>query len=339
MFINLIQYRNTILFALLSVLWGTSFVAISVGLEALPPLLFAALRYDIAGVLLLAYAAIAADQWRPHGKDEWLLVSIGGILVIGVHFAFLFIGQTYVTSGIAAIVLSTAPILTPLFAWVLLPDERVGISGAIGILLGLVGVALIASPDPSAVDGTAVGVLLLVLSAASFAFGAVLVKRLPARMELIPSQAWMMLIGAVSLHIGSPLRGEAGISTVVWNIETVISLLYLAIVAGAIGFVIYFDLLEEIGAIEISLVNYIVPVVAAVFGWLMLSESITGQTVSGFAVIFVGFVLLKWDTVSSQIIHIQARLSRGHSVENEYVDISAIQSENQTQRRSYPADD
>ncbi|WP_240729906.1 DMT family transporter [Halalkalirubrum salinum] len=323
---NLIQYRNLVLFALLSVFWGSSFVAISAGLETLPPLLFAAVRYDIAGAILLGYAIVAAEQWRPTSVSEWVLVTVGGLFVIGIHYALSFVGQTYVTSGVAAIVLSTTPILTPLFAWLLLTDERIGISGVIGTVVGLFGIVLIAAPEPGASEGTAIGVVLLVLSAASFAFGAVLLKRLPARMALAPSQAWMMLIGAAMLHGLSLGFGEPQFRAIAWTPVAVVSLAYLAIVASAIGFVIYFDLLDRIGAIEASLVNYAVPIVAAVVGWLLLGESITPATVLGFALIITGFVLVKSGRIFAGIVAVEARLSRGYAVEDEFLDAEAMAS-------------
>ncbi|XVH32507.1 DMT family transporter [Haloferacaceae archaeon DSL9] len=331
------KHHNLSLFALLAALWGTSFVAITVGLESLPPILFAALRYDIAGGLLLLYAVVARDQWRPRGRDEWTLAAVGGALVIGAHFALLFTGQQYVTSGMSAVIMSMTPVLTPLFAWFLLPDERLGLPGAVGVVFGLLGVALIASPDPGALDGTAVGVGLLILSAASFAFGAVLVKRLPASMPLVPSQAWMMLLGAASLHAVSTLRGEHGFAAIEWTPSAAASLLYLAVAAGAGGLLIYFHLLDRVGAVQTSLVNYTTPAVAALFGWAVLAEPITRSTILGFLVIVVGFALLKWTTIAARVVALAARLSRGYTVENEYVvDAEPL---NTTATRGVPADD
>lgn len=311
--------RNALLFTLLATVWGSAFVAIKAGLEVLPPLLFAALRYDVAGAALLGYALLSGGQWRPRGRDEWTLVGVGGALVIGAHFAFLFVGQQYVTSGMAAVVLSTTPVLTPLFAWVLLPNERLGPAGVVGLALGLLGVVLIASPDPNALDGTAYGTLLLALSAASFALGAVLVQRLPARMPLAPAQAWMMLLGAGLLHAGSVAFGEETVAAVSWTPDAVAGLFYLALVCGAGGFVVYFDLQERVGPVEISLVNYAVPVAAAGFGFALLDEPITAGTVVGFAVIALGFALLKGPTMYPFVVELHARYDRGYAVENEYL--------------------
>ncbi|WP_416840314.1 DMT family transporter [Haloferax sp. DFSO52] len=285
-------HRNLALFVTLAVLWGTSFIAIEVGLEVLPPALFAALRYDVAGAVLFVYGLLAAEDWRPRGRDEWVVVGVGAALLIGAHFALLFSGQRYVTSGVAAIVLSLSPILTPLFAWSMLPEERLDAGGFLGVGFGLVGTVVIALSSGS-VGGQLLGVVLLFLAAISWAFGTVLVKRLPGNPPVVAMQSWMMLLGAGLLHVVSPVLGEPGLATVEWSPLVVGALLFLAVLCSAAGFIIYFVLLERIGAIEINLVSYAVPIVAALSGWAFLGEEIGISTVAGFAFILTGFALMK----------------------------------------------
>lgn len=299
-------HRNVGLFALLAVLWGTSFMAIEVGLEVLPPALFAALRYDIAGLVLFGYALVAAEDWRPRGRDEWVVVFVGGALLIGVHFTLLFSGQRYVTSGVAAIVLSLSPVLTPLFAWTMLPEERLDFFGFLGVFLGLVGTVVIAVSSGS-VGGQLLGVVLLFLAAASWAFGSVLVKRLPGNPPVAPMQAWMMLLGSGMLHAVSPLLGEPGLAQVAWSPLVVGALLFLAVLCSAVGFIIYFVLLDRIGAVEISLVSYAVPVVAAVSGWAVLGENIGPATITGFLFILAGFAFMKHNALAPVVRDIGVR--------------------------------
>lgn len=300
--------RNLGLFVALAFVWGTSFIAIKAGLDYLPPVLFAAFRYDIAGVVLLAYALVTGGQWRPSSRREWKFILVSGALLIGVHFAFLFSGQQYVSSGIAAIVLSLTPVLTPLFAWLVLTDERLNAPGALGTVLSLAGVVVIAQPDPSNLGTEFYGIVLLFLAAASFAFGSVLTQRMPVTLPLVPMQGWIMVLGALMLHALSPLLGESP-ATVQWTLESVLALAYLALVAGIGGFLIYFDLLSELGPIEISLVNYAVPIVAALAGWAVLGEELTGTTVTGFLVILLGFALVKWETVRRKGVVLRRRVA------------------------------
>ena len=87
------RFRNAILFTALAVAWGSAFTAIKTGLEFFPPVLFAAFRYDIAGVLMLGYAVYVTDRWIPRSRNEWVLVGIGGAFMIAAYHAFLFIGE------------------------------------------------------------------------------------------------------------------------------------------------------------------------------------------------------------------------------------------------------
>ncbi|WP_135828486.1 DMT family transporter [Halorussus halobius] len=294
---NLRSHADIGLFVGLAAVWGTAYLAIEVGLATAPPVTFAALRYDVAGLVLLAVAGVLAvrrgNRLLPRTRDEWTLVGVGGLLVIGVHFALLFAGQRYVSGGVASVVMSLTPVLTPLFALGLLPDERPDARQAVGVVLGLVGVGIVARPDPSG-GATAVGVGLLVLSAASFALGSVLTRRYESGLSVVAAQAWTMLVGAVVLDllvVGLP--GES-FGRVVATPALVGALAYLSVVASVGGFVAYFRLLDRFGPNEATLVSYAVPMFAALSEWLVLGETVTATTVAGFAVIACGFAAIKW---------------------------------------------
>ncbi|WP_231183897.1 EamA family transporter [Haladaptatus sp. DYF46] len=288
------RYRNAVLFALLAVVWGSSFVAIETGLRTLPPVLFAALRYDIAGGILLTVVAVLGFrrddfQWRPATRTDWTLVGVGGVFMFGLYLALFFTGQQYVTSGVGAVVLSLKPVATPVFALALLPNERFDALEIGGILLALLGVVVVA--DPTSLGGSTVGVGLLLVGSLVFAFASVVTQRLRTTLPALSQQAWMMAVGALVLHATSAaVRGWPSVSL---TRSAAVSLVYLAVVASIGGYLIYFDLLGRIGANEVNLVNYAVPVVATVFGALLLGEPITDATITGFLVIVAGFVLLK----------------------------------------------
>ncbi|WP_458189808.1 DMT family transporter [Haladaptatus sp. NG-WS-4] len=297
------KYRNVALFSLLATIWGSSFVAIETGLRAFPPVLFAALRYDVASVvLLLVVAALGLRwddfQWRPTTRTDWAHVSVGGVFIFGLYLALVFTGQQYVTSGVAAVVLSLKPVVTPLFALSLLPNERFDRLEVAGVLLALVGVVVVA--NPTSLGGTALGVGLLFVAALVFALASVLTQRIRTTIPTLTQQAWMMAVGALFLHATS--AAIRGWPTVSFSPLALASLAYLAFVVSLAGYFIYFDLLERLGASEVNLVNYVVPVVATLFGWLLLGEPITDTTVLGFLVILAGFVLLKWGTLKRGVV-------------------------------------
>jgi O-acetylserine/cysteine efflux transporter len=310
---NTSKLQNVGLFLVVALVWGASFPAITVGLESLPPVLFAALRYDIAAVLLFGYVAYTGVAWRPTTYDDWTLILVGGVLLVGAHFALLFSGQQYVTGGVASIVMSLSPVLTPVFALALLPNERLGAMGVLGLLFGLLGVGIIAQPGPEALAGGQLyGVMLLVASAMSFALGAVLTVRMQTTLPMLPLQAWMMTVGALFLHLTSAIHPGETISSVTWSAEALGAVVFLAVFASAVGYLAYFDLQERVGPIETSLVNYATPIIATTMGWALLGESVTETTVLGFAVIAFGFWLCKWSTFTWQLSGLADRMRYPH---------------------------
>jgi drug/metabolite transporter (DMT)-like permease len=284
--------RSVAPFLLLATLWGLSFPAISVGLDALPPVLFAAFRYDVAAVILLSAVAVRATgwSWLPSTRADSVAVAGGGLFLIAGN-GFLFLGQQTVPSGVAAIIQGLVPIATVLWALVLLPEERVSAVGAVGIVVGFLGVALVIRPDPAnLLTADLVGKLLICVQVTFVALGGVVVQRADADIGGTTLAGWSMAVGGVVLHtaslgLGEPLTVPVGLALA--------AVAYLGVFATAIAFFLYFRLLARYGATETSLVGYVVPVVATLAGVVLLDERITVASLVGFAVIFVGFLLLK----------------------------------------------
>lgn len=280
-------------FVLLASLWGTSFVAIDVGLAYFPPILFAAVRYGAAGLLVLGYAAVATDRWRPRGRDEWLGVAVGGLLIIAAYHGLLYLGQQAIPGAIASVVASLSPVLTAVFASALLADERLKPTGAVGFVLGLIGVVVVADPDPSNLaSANAVGIGLVFAGVSAFALGSVLTRPIRTDLPVESMQAWTMLVGGAALAGWSGLRAES-LAAVEWTAPALASLSYLTVFSGAVAFLLYFDLLDSIGPAELNLIGYLEPVVATVMSWLVLGHVIDAPTVAGFLAIFAGFVVIK----------------------------------------------
>ncbi len=287
-------------------------MAIKVGLDYFPPVLFAAIRYDVAGVLMLAYAIYATDRWLPKTRAEWKLVLVGGALMIAGYHAFLFVGELETTSAVAAIIVSLSPVLTTGFARVFLPSERLEPSGIAGLFLGLVGVAILSQPNPNnLLADDFVGKILVLLAALSFALGSVLSRRIDADLPIETMEAWSMVLGALMMHGISIARPSESFVAIEWTPEAILALVYLSIAASAIGFLVYFDLLERLGPIEINLVSYVAPIFAAISGFFFLDETITPITAFGFLVIFAGFCLLKRRAISRELPRIMGVFSSG----------------------------
>jgi drug/metabolite transporter (DMT)-like permease len=295
--------RHLLLFALASLLFGGTFVAAKAGLAYFPPLLFVALRFDVAAVVLGAYvlSRTPRSELLPSSLRDVAAILATGVFVIGLANAFLFVGQAHVTSGVAAVVFSLNPILTPVFAMLLLPDERLSPRGAVGLFVGLVGVALVVGADPSnLLGGDALWKGVVFAGAMAGALGTVLIRWADASLSSTVRTAWALPVSALLTHAGSIVSGESP-ATVTWTPEAVVALAYVGVFAGAAAYLTYFGLLDAVGPIHGNLVFYVVPVVATLGGWALLGESVSPSTLTGFAVVFTGFVVLAGDSLLDEL--------------------------------------
>ncbi len=295
-------HRRTLgVFVLVSIFFGGTFVAAKAGQAYVPPLLLVALRFDIAAVVLLGYVALTVrDQpLVPQTRGDVIGIVAAGVFAIGLSNGLLFVGQGSVSSGVGAILFALVPIFAPLFASVLLTDERLSIAGALGTLIGLVGVGVVMGVTPTALLSTLnAGALLILAGAVSLALGTVLIRRTEPTLSSTVRTAWALPISAAMLHALSAGMGESA-ATIEWTFGAVLALGYLSIVAGAIAYIAYFDLLDDVGATHSSLVFYASPVVATLFGWLLLGEPLSTATVAGFAIVVVGFVIIAHESLTS----------------------------------------
>src|SRR2546426_4305189 len=189
----------TLLF--LGVLWGTAFVFITVGLKSFSPLLLVALRFDIPGLLMLGIAGVRhRGSLRPRGRAQWSAIGIAAVLNVTGYHALLFIGQEHTAAGLAAIIVAMNPVLTTVFSRGLLKDERVGITGAVGLALGLAGIVLIVALSPGGIAVSGVPELLIAGAIVSLALGSVLVKPTHHRIDLFSFVALQTRAGPAILH-------------------------------------------------------------------------------------------------------------------------------------------
>ena len=285
--------RTGVLFTVSALLFGGTFVAAKTGLAHLPPLFFVAVRFDIGAAVLAVFAAthLSRAELRPRTVGDVAGILATGVLVIGLTNALLFVGQQYVTSGVAAVIFSLNPILTPVFAGLLLTNTSLSRRAVVGTGLGLLGVVLVANPSPSALFSGGLGVPLLFAAAVTSAFGAVAIRRADATLSSTARTVWGVPLAAVLSHILSIGAGESVASLSVPPVA-IAALLYVGVFSGAIAYLAYFALIDETDATRANLLFYFVPVVSAVGGWALLGETLSMLSVAGFGVIFVGFTLV-----------------------------------------------
>lgn len=279
-------------YALVVLLFGSAFPAIDVAVEAAPPLLLAAGRYYCSAALLLGYASVRTEDWLPRTAGDRTAVLAGGTLLIGAS-GMVFVALTYTTAGVVAIVLSLIPILTVLFGWVLLPGDRPSARGLAGVGLAFVGVVLVLDPASAApTDATVIGGGIVLLTAIVITVGTIVVSRTNHPMSVLPLTGWTMLVGATIQLVAGVAVGES-LAAVRPTTPALVAFGYLVVFASAVGFVVYFHLLDELGPLQVSTTRYLTPVVAVGVSWALLDEPVRATVVVGFVVILLGFVLLE----------------------------------------------
>ncbi|MFW6320803.1 MAG: DMT family transporter [Halohasta sp.] len=294
------QRRSLARFLLVSLFFGGTFVAAKAGQADVPPLLLVALRFDIAAVLLLGYVALTRprSEWLPRTGRDVAAILAAGVLAIGLANGLLFVGQGSVSSGVGAILFALVPIFAPLFAGVLLSDERLSTAGAVGTLVGLLGVGLVIDVRPASLLETFDGGAMVVLAGAvSLAVGTVVIRRADASLSSTVRTAWALPVSALVCHGLSFGVGESP-AAAEWTLGAVVSIAYLSVFAGAVAYILYFSLLDDVGATRSSLVFYVSPVVATLGGWLLLGESLSATTITGFGVVVLGFGILGHESLT-----------------------------------------
>lgn len=285
-------YRDIRNFAILALLWGTVFPVVEIGLSTFPPLLLMAFRFDVAGLLMVSYVVLVADDWLPTSRGDLLAIVAGGVLWTMIGNGVWYVGQSLTSSVFSGLTTSLIPILTAGFSWALLPEERLTPLSIAGLGMAFPGALLMMVPSGTLTfTESLLGKVILLGGAAGIALSSVLIRYSNTSLSSPVQTAWSAALGAVLLHILSLFSGEQ------WGgdlpASAGLAIIYLGVMSTVFAYLLYFSLLERRPAIELTLVMYLVPVVAVTAGWLLFGEPVTPTVVGGFLVVAAGFSLMK----------------------------------------------
>jgi drug/metabolite transporter (DMT)-like permease len=276
------------------VLWGSTYLAIAVAIETIPPLLMAGVRYLIAGAILYGWS-----RWRGAPRPSrihWRSAAlVGGFLLLGGNGALVWAEQK-LPSGTAALLVSTMPLWMVLIEWLRPGGSRPHWKVFAGVGLGLTGLALLVRPTPGTPDGhiDILGAVVLVLGAMSWAWGSIRSREISLPESPLLATAMEMLSGGALLVLGGAALGETGqVHLAQITLRSALGLGYLITFGALIGFTAYVWLLRRVASpVLVGTYAYINPIVAVFLGWLFLSEPLTGRTLIAAAVIISGVVLI-----------------------------------------------
>ena len=278
-------------FLIVYVIWGSTYLAISFAVKTLPPFLFAATRFLLAGAILYVVARLRGSP-RPTRIHWRSALIIGGLLLVGGNGLLVFAEKT-VPSGIAALIVASAPIWMALLDWLRPGGARPRVPVIFGLLLGFGGVALLIGPNALHGHLPLVGALIVLLGSVGWAAGSVYSRYAPFPKEPLLGSGIEMLAGGALLLVLSLALGEAGqVHLRAVSTRSLLALVYLIIFGSIVAFSAYTWLLRVSKLSYVSTYAYVNPVVAVLLGWAFNGESVSGQTLPAAAVIVASVVLI-----------------------------------------------
>jgi drug/metabolite transporter (DMT)-like permease len=275
-------------YAVLCLIWGSTWLVIKVGYGGLGPLTVASLRFALAGILLTILVPMLGARW-PRGRVEWLLVLWVGVVLFAADYGFIYWSEQFIDSSLTAILFAMLPLFTIAFAHVYIPGDRITPRKLAGTLLAFVGVAALFG-DRLRIDAALAAPMLAVIASTIFAAAAgVAAKRHGASLHPAALNSTAMLVGAAVLIAAAIASGEH--PRLPADARTWMAITYLAVVGSVISFLGYFSLMKTWSVTSLSFISVFTPAIALGLGFVFLEERPTPWTALGTILILSGVTL------------------------------------------------
>jgi drug/metabolite transporter (DMT)-like permease len=286
-------WKTLLAFAIIYFVWGSTFLAIRIGVHEVPPFLFAAMRFLIAGLVL--YLWMLAQGERSPSIRQWISVFLLALLIFVFDYGLLFWAEQRVPSGIAAVMMATIPVFMALAEIIFLRTQKLTFRLSVALLIGIGGVAVLMSRSLN-VGGAPIdraGAVALIFAAISWSISSTLTRKLPLPASKVMSSGAQMLAGGILLTVAAATLGEfrnfhpAVVSRAVW-----LSLLYLIVAGSILGFTAYVWLIHHQSPTKVGTYAYVNPVVAVLLGYFLGGEALGVRTVLGTLFVLVSVVVI-----------------------------------------------
>lgn len=291
------QFLVVLAFLAIYLIWGTTYLAIAIGVHEIPPFMMAFLRFSSAGLIMVAYVLIKGEKF-PTGKTLLNNFIVGAIILVGGQ-GLLFWSEQYISSGFASILIATLPL------WFVIMDKRhwkLYFSNPIiisGLILGFVGIIVLFKDklnDPISDENVRLQLLAIIavlFGGICWVTGTLYYRSNPSPGTMYSNLGWQLILASLVCISISYFMGET--TDIQWmkiSISAWSSVLYLSIAGSIIAFVAYTWLLNAVPSAMVSTYAYINPIIAVFVGWLIADEMITGNQIIGMIIILISAVLL-----------------------------------------------
>lgn len=280
-------------FAIIYFVWGSTFLAIRLGVREVPPFLLAAMRFLVAGLVLFGWT-IARGERSPSGR-QWASVSLLALLIFVFDYGLLFWAEQRVPSGVAAVMMATIPVFMALSEIIFLRTQRLTLRLALALLVGICGVAVLVSRSlnfgGAPIDG--LGAVALIVASISWSIASSFARKLPLPPSKVMSSGVQMLAGGIFLALASSALGEfrnfhpSTVSRAAW-----LSLLYLIVAGSIIAFTAYVWLIHHESPTKVGTYAYVNPVVAVLLGYFLDGEALGPRTILGTLSVLISVILI-----------------------------------------------
>jgi drug/metabolite transporter (DMT)-like permease len=305
-------WKTLVAFAIIYFVWGTTFLAIRVGVREVPPFLLAAMRFLVAGFVLYGWMIVRGER-SPSGR-QWRSAFLLAILIFVLDYGLLFWAEQRVPSGIAAVMMATIPVFMALSEIIFLRTQRLTVRLALALLIGIGGVAVLMS-DSLNLGGAPIdraGALALIVASMSWSVSSALTRKLPLPPSKVMSSGAQMLAGGLLLTLTAAALGEfrnfhpGTVSRGVW-----ISLLYLIVAGSILAFTAYVWLIHHESPTKVGTYAYVNPVVAVLVGYFLGGEGLGLRTVLGTMLVLISVVVISLTRAQKAMVRVARVGDRG----------------------------
>ena len=298
--------RVYLAYAIVSIVWGSTYLAIRVGVQEMPPFWMAGTRFLVAGMIIGAYALLKGHR-LPSDLRTWGWLVLSGMLILGVAVGGMFWAEQYLDSGLAALLACLSPLLMALYGSLGREGDRLTLLLVGGLVIGLLGVGILVDPAWTTGAGrfSLYAVLVIIVGGNAWSGGSVMAKRTLKEVSPLVSSAIHSLAGAAFLLILDIIfYGGSWPSASPW---AWISLGYLTLFGSVIAYSSYVSLLTHMAPAKAGTFTYINPVVAVFLGWLVLDEAVSLRIILGGVVILLGLFMVRRSKVQPKLMTPEAR--------------------------------
>jgi drug/metabolite transporter (DMT)-like permease len=299
---NTARWKTLVAFAIIYFVWGSTFLAIRIGVEEVPPFLLASMRFVAAGLVLYLWMLLKGER-NPTAK-EWGSVTLVAALIFACAYGLVFWAEQRVPSGLTAVMQSTIPALMALSEILILRTQRLTVRLALALAVGFCGVAvlMVRSLNLGGAPIDHAGAVALICAATCWSVASALSRKLPLPQVKTMSSGAQMLVGGVLLALVAAVRGEfaefhpAAVSAKAW-----LSLLYLIVAGSIVAFTAYVWLLHHYSPTKVGTYAYVNPVVAVLLGYFAAGEPLGQRTLIGSGCVLLSVVMITTAGAKKQV--------------------------------------